>query len=72
VKLRIDPLAPVYLIGGVIAYHPYLKILLQERYNKEIHIVEKPQFIVSFGAALYAKDSSSKTDSHDKVLVEHK
>jgi 2-dehydropantoate 2-reductase len=72
VKLRIDPLAPVYLIGGVIAYHPYLKTLLQDRYKKEVYIVENPQFIVSYGAALYAKDSNSKTDSHDKVLVEHR
>ncbi len=71
VKLRIDPLSPIYLIGGVIAYHPYLKTLLQERYKKEIHIVEKPQFIVSFGAALYAKDAGSKTDSHEKAMVEH-
>lgn len=69
IKLRIDPIAPIYLIGGVIAYHPYLKTLMQERYKKEIHIVEKPQFIVSFGAALYAKDSNTKTDSHEKVLV---
>lgn len=71
IKLRIDPLAPIYLIGGVIAYHPYLGTLLQERYKKEIRVIEKPQFVVSFGAALYAKDSHSITDSHEKAMVEH-
>jgi activator of 2-hydroxyglutaryl-CoA dehydratase len=54
IKLRIDALSPVYLIGGVIAHHPILKKLLQERYNKEVEIIEKPQHVVSFGAALYA------------------
>lgn len=62
VKLRIDTLLPVYIIGGVIHYHSYLKKLLQERYKKEVEIVENPQFVVSFGAALYAFDSSTKTD----------
>lgn len=71
VKLRIDPLAPVYLVGGVIAYHPYLKAMLQERFKKEIQIVEKPQFIVSYGAALYAKDPGLKSDPHEKSMVEH-
>ncbi len=67
-KLRIDPLLPVYIIGGVIHYHSYLKNLLQERYKKEVDIVEHPQFIVSFGAALYALDSSTKTDINEKKL----
>lgn len=66
VKLRIDPLLPVYIIGGVIEYHSCLKKLLQEHYKKEVDIVGKPQFIVSFGAALYALDSASKTDLTEK------
>lgn len=68
VKLRIDPLLPVYIVGGVIEYHSYLKTLLQERYKKDVDIVGKPQFIVSFGAALYALDSSTKTDLNEKKL----
>ncbi len=68
-KLRIDPLLPVYIIGGVIQHHSYLKNLLQERYKKEVDIVEKPQFIVSFGAALYALDSSTKTDINEKIAT---
>jgi 2-dehydropantoate 2-reductase len=60
VKLRIDPLAPVFLIGGVIAYHPYLKILLQERFKREVQIVDKPQYTVSLGAGLFAKKTWTK------------
>ena len=60
VKLRIDPLAPVYLIGGVIAHHPYLKNLFQEKFKKEVQIVDKPQFTVSYGAALFAKENFEK------------
>ncbi len=60
VKLRIDPLAPVYLIGGVIAHHPYLKNLLQEKHKKEVLIIDRPQYTVSFGAALFAKEAFEK------------
>src|ERR1035437_5785188 len=70
-KLRIDPTAPVYMIGGVIAHHPALQTLLQERYKKEVGVVEKPQFVVSFGAALYAKDATAKTDSLEKIAATH-
>ena len=55
VKLRIDPTAPVYIIGGVIGHHPYLKNLLQEKLQKDVLIIDKPQFTVSFGAALFAR-----------------
>lgn len=54
-KLRVDPAAPIYLIGGVAAYHPYLKTLLEEKYRREVHIVEKPIYVVSLGAALLAR-----------------
>lgn len=61
-KLRIDPLSPIYLIGGVVAYHPYLRNLLMEKFNKEVQILNNPQFTVSYGAALYAKESFVKKD----------
>ena len=70
-KLRIDPTAPIYMIGGVIAHHPALKGLLQERYKKEVGVVEKSQFVVSFGAALYAKDSTVKSDSMERLTATH-
>jgi predicted CoA-substrate-specific enzyme activase len=60
-RLRIDPSIPTYIIGGVIAHHPYLKALLQEKLNHEIHVVERPQYIVSMGAALTAKQHYLKS-----------
>jgi 2-dehydropantoate 2-reductase len=70
VKLRIDPLAPVYLIGGVIAYHPFLKTLLQEKYKKDVQVIDRPQFTVSFGAALFAKEGWEKgTVKETEVLT---
>ncbi len=57
IKLRIDPSVPIFLVGGVIAYHPYLKKLLQEKFKKEVHLIDKPQYAVSFGASRYAKQT---------------
>lgn len=54
-KLRVDLSVPVYLVGGVAAYHPFLKNLLEEKFQQEVKIIEKPIYVVSFGAALIAK-----------------
>jgi 2-dehydropantoate 2-reductase len=54
-RLRVDTNVPSYMIGGVIEYHPYLKTLLEEKFLSEVNILEKPQHVVSFGAALIAK-----------------
>ena len=54
-KLRMDMELPIYLVGGVIAYHPFLKKVLDEKFNKKTEIADKPQFICSLGAALIAK-----------------
>ncbi|CAN5197879.1 hypothetical protein BH09BAC5_BH09BAC5_09710 [soil metagenome] len=73
IKLRIDASAPVMIIGGVIAYHPLLKSLLEERLKKEIFIVDNPQFIVSFGAALFAKEGIEKSaEENGKLMAEKK
>ncbi len=53
-KMRLDPGIPTYMIGGVIAFHPYLRDLLNEKFGKDIQIVEQPQHIVSYGAAIMA------------------
>ena len=60
IKLRIDPTSPIFLIGGVIAWHPYLKTLLQEKLQKEVQIIDNPQLAVSFGAALFAREAFQK------------
>ena len=59
-KMRIEQDLPIYMIGGVIAHHPYLKDLLEERYKQEVTIVDQPQYIVSNGAALIAKEYYQK------------
>jgi 2-dehydropantoate 2-reductase len=59
-KMRLDPGIPTYMIGGVIAHHPYLRELLAQRFDKEIHIVEQPQFVVALGAALLAAMAHSR------------
>ncbi len=69
VKLRIDPLAPVYLIGGVIAHHPYLKNLLQEKYKKDVQVIDRPQYTVSFGAALFAKEAFEKGSLKESAVL---
>ncbi len=54
-KLRVDTSVPIFLIGGVAAYHPYLKTLLEEKFQQTVHIIDKPIYVVSFGAALLAQ-----------------
>jgi 2-dehydropantoate 2-reductase len=55
-KMRLDPGVPTLMIGGVIAHHPYLKILLNKKFDMEIQIIDSPQFVVSLGAALIASE----------------
>lgn len=55
-KLRIDKNLPTFLIGGVIAHHPFLKTMLHEKIAGDIQILASPQFVVSTGAALMARD----------------
>lgn len=59
-KMRLDSGIPTYMIGGVIAHHPYLKILLAEKFNKEIEVMDNPQFMVSFGASIMALQAFQK------------
>ncbi|MBI2966308.1 MAG: 2-dehydropantoate 2-reductase [Bacteroidetes bacterium] len=54
-KLRIETSLPVYLIGGVVSFHPYLSKLFTGKFKKECEIIERPQFVSSLGAALFAK-----------------
>ncbi len=54
-KMPIPAGLPLYLCGGVIAYHPLLKELLAAELDTEISVFEKPQFTVAFGAAILAK-----------------
>lgn len=57
-KLRIDFTVPVFMIGGVIAYHPYLRELLEDKFQQKVRIIDKPIYVTSNGAALIAKKYS--------------
>ena len=59
-KMRLDSGVPTYMIGGVIAHHPYLKNLLNEKFNKDIQIIDAPQYAVSYGAAVIAMQTFSR------------
>ncbi len=54
-KLPLKKGIPLYLCGGVIAYHPHLADLLSERINTEIQVVDRPQYAVALGAAALAR-----------------
>ncbi len=56
-KMKMVPGLPIYIIGGVIAYHPYLSNILTQKFGKEIMTVDHPQYTVSYGAAIIAKQS---------------
>ncbi|MBL0127989.1 MAG: hypothetical protein IPP83_11155 [Flavobacteriales bacterium] len=66
-KIRMEPDLPIYLVGGVIAYHPYFKTILSERFGQEVVIPDHPQFIVSLGAALYARKHAQQPDTAAKA-----
>ncbi len=67
-KLRLENDIPTFLIGGVIAHHPYLKNLLNEKFNKNIQIIKNPQHVVSFGAAIIAKNQWNKLQKEKDAL----
>jgi (R)-2-hydroxyacyl-CoA dehydratese activating ATPase len=64
-KMRLEPGIPTYMIGGVVAHHPYLQIILNEKFGLDIKINPNPQYIVSEGAAIMAHKQyrSSRSNS---------
>ncbi len=69
-KLRIKPDAPVYLIGGVVAFHPYLMDILEKKVNQKVETVEHSQFMCALGAAMIAKQHFTQADQ--EISVEQK
>lgn len=55
-KMRIDPSVPLVMIGGVIAHHPFLVNLLEEKFKQKVIVLAEPQHVVSFGAAVIARE----------------
>ncbi len=58
-KLPIKSELPLFLCGGVIAYHDYLGELLRKALGVELTIVSRPQFAVALGAAALARAEMS-------------
>jgi 2-dehydropantoate 2-reductase len=67
-RLRIDTSLPSFMIGGVIAHHPYLKNLLEEKLLQQIQVLDNPQYVVSLGAALVAKQHYYTNQENKKKL----
>lgn len=59
-KIPSDSSLPVYLIGGVAQYHPFLKNIIEEKFNIQVTIPANPQLINAFGAACFALNSFNK------------
>ena len=57
-KLRMDKSVPIFLIGGVAEFHPFLRNIMEEMFQKEIIVPEDPQMINAFGAAIEAKNKN--------------
>jgi 2-dehydropantoate 2-reductase len=54
-KMKLDLDKPIHLAGGVVAYHPFIRNLLEERFGKPVTVLPNPQFCVAMGAALFAQ-----------------
>lgn len=60
--------SPIFLSGGVIAYHPVLLELFQTILGTEAHVtvVPDPQYMAALGIAIYAKDKTLSIIENDK------
>jgi len=69
-KLRIDPELPVWLVGGVIANHPYLKNVLEDRMGRSVHVAEHPQYVPALGAARIARRHHQRKQGRNEQVKE--
>ncbi len=65
-KMKLMSDVPTIMIGGVIAKHPYLQSLLNERFGTDIQLVEEPQHTVSLGAAIIAQKYFNRIEKPKK------
>lgn len=73
-KMRLDSGIPTFMIGGVAAHHPYLKTMLNEQFDKDIQVLDMPQYAVAFGAAIMARDAfirSEKMAAQSEKMIHH-
>ncbi len=69
-KMRLFPEIPTLMIGGVIAHHPYLSVILGQKFKKEIKTIDHPQYIVSIGASLIAKQQWEILNPKEVIIKE--
>jgi 2-dehydropantoate 2-reductase len=69
-KMRLDPGIPTFMIGGVAANHPYLKTMLNEQFNKDIQVIDMPQYVVALGAAITARDAFVRSGQKIRSMEE--
>jgi len=67
-KMKLLPDVPTVMIGGVIANHPYLQSLLNEKFSANIELVEEPQHTVSLGAAIIAQKYWKRQNQENKQI----
>jgi len=59
--LEMDSVSGTLVItGGVIAHNPYLAILVEESFGKEVLVPKDPQLIGALGAALFALEDTER------------
>lgn len=66
-KLKIENDLPIYLIGGVIQYHPVLKSIIEQKFNQSVVVPENPQMINSYGAAIVARNNIVTTNNKNII-----
>jgi activator of 2-hydroxyglutaryl-CoA dehydratase len=44
------------MTGGVVAYNPFLKVMVEEMIHRPVLIPEYPQLTGALGAALFARE----------------
>ncbi len=69
-KMRLFPEIPTLMIGGVIAHHPYLSVILSQKFKKEIKTIDHPQYIVSYGASMIAKQQWELQNPKEVIIKE--
>lgn len=69
-KMRVDPGMPTYMIGGVVAHHPYLCSLLIEKFDKDFSVVGEAQYMVAYGAGVMAMHAFNKNYVVNEIKLE--
>jgi predicted CoA-substrate-specific enzyme activase len=67
-KLPLKRELPLFVCGGVIAYHEYLAELLSGAIGATVQVVDHPQYVVATGAAALARGSYGAAGKNDESI----